>query len=91
MHAVFVRLTLEAGRGDEAEKILHDVVVPTARQATGFQSGYWARSDDRTKGASVEVFDTEANAKAFVDSMQIVPGSPVSLDSVDIMEILASA
>jgi hypothetical protein len=91
MHAVFVRLTLEPSRADEAEKLLHEVVVPTARQATGFQTGYWARSDDSTKGTSVEVFDTETNAKAFVDSMQIVPGSPVSIDSVDIMEILASA
>ena len=91
MHAVVVRISIDAARGDEAVKTLHAFVVPMSKQAKGFVSGCWVRSDDGTTGMSVEVFETEEDARAFAANVATPPGAPATVETVEVMEVTASA
>jgi hypothetical protein len=91
MHAVVVRVSIDPKRGDEALKALNDVVVPLAQQTPGFKAGYWARSADGSSGCSMEIFESEKDAQAFVGSLQMPPDAPTTIDSVELMEVVASA
>jgi hypothetical protein len=91
MYAVVVHIKMDPARGDEAVQMLHDVVVPSSKRARGFNGGYWARSVDGATGLSVEVFETEEAARAFADGAAVPPGAPVTLVSVEVMELMASA
>jgi hypothetical protein len=91
MHAVVVHLSIDPSRGDEAVQTLHSFVVPMATQAKGFNAGYWVRSDDGTKGMSLEVFESEADAREFAANASTPPGAPATIDSVDVMEVMAKA
>jgi putative acetyltransferase len=91
MHAVVVRVNIDPSRGDEAVKTLHDFVVPIAKRTKGFTGGYWCRSEDGTKGLSVEVFASEADARAFAADLSTPPGAPATIESFEVMEVTASA
>jgi hypothetical protein len=91
MHAVVVQVTIDNERGDEAIKTLNDTVVPMAQQSPGFKAGYWTRSPDGSKGCSMEIFESEKDARAFTEALQIPPGAPTTIDSMDVMEVVASA
>jgi len=91
MHAVVVHIKIDPARGEEATKTLHDFVVPMSKRTQGFTGGYWARSLDGASGLSVEVFDSEETARAFADNVSTPPGAPATIESVEVMEIMASA
>lgn len=91
MHAVVVRIKLDPARDEEAVTTLNEFVVPASRQAKGFKAGYWTRSADKASGVSVEIFETEADARAFADGAATPPGAPATLESVEVMEVMASA
>ncbi|HTT87366.1 MAG TPA: hypothetical protein VMF60_08370 [Acidimicrobiales bacterium] len=92
-HAIVVRVTFKAGLEEVATKLLETEVVPGARQADGFVAGYWMHSDDHRRGTSVELFDSLANAEAELGrrSTEMPPESPVSIESVEILEIVVRA
>jgi hypothetical protein len=88
---VVVRVTVNdesAGR-----KMLAEEVVPRASAAPGFVAGYWTRSSSDNKGISMVVFDTEEQANAA--KAMIEQGLPnpdaVTLESVEVREVVASA
>ena len=91
MHAVVVRVNIDTARGDEAVKMLNEMVVPMSRQAPGFKAGYWTRSADGSKGWSIEVFESEPDARAFSESVKTAPNAPASIESVEVMDVTASA
>lgn len=91
MHAVVVRVNIndvEAG-----EKLLHGEVVPAVSQAPGFVAGYWTRSDDGSNGMSLIAFESEEAAQGAAARLREQgPGSDaVSLDSVEVREVVANA
>jgi hypothetical protein len=71
--------------------MLNEAVVPMAKQAAGFRSGVWTKTADGTKGASIEVFESEKDARAYADAAQAPPDAAVTFDSVEVMEVMASA
>lgn len=87
MHAVVVRVSITDPESAEAE--LRENVVPRVSQAPGFVAGYWTRSGNT--GLSMIVFDSEEAATRA--SEQIPNGMPdaVSLDSVEVREVVANA
>ena len=93
MHAIVVNVNIDATRDAEATQMLNNVVVPTAKSLPGFISGQWLRNTEHTKGISFELYESEAAAKAALESRPPgpPPGSPVTLVSVDVMEVAASA
>ena len=91
MHAVVVKVTIN-DQGP-AEAMLREEVVPQVSQAPGFVAGYWTRADDGSNGMSMIVFESEEHAQGAAGRLrdQGVPSDAVSLDSVEVREVLASA
>jgi hypothetical protein len=89
MHAVVARVTVQ--NVEMAQKLLQDEVVPRARQSPGFVAGYWTRSDGQ--GLSMIVFESEENARQAADAVQanMPPGDVVTLDGVEVREVVANA
>lgn len=92
-HAIVVRVTFKPGLEETTTKTLETEVVPGAKAAAGFVAGYWMHAENGRMGTSVELFDSLANAQAEMGrrSTGMPPESPVTIDSAEILEIVASA
>ena len=94
MHAVIVRVKIDASRGDEADKTLHEEVVPMAKSLEGFVRGLWLRSSDGATGRGVVVFDSEEHARVGAEraeAMATTGGRPVTFESAEVVEVVAEA
>jgi hypothetical protein len=92
MHALVVRVKIDAARAEEARQLLENGVVPMSRQRPGFTAGYWLRGSDGARGMSVELYETEAAARAIADAPgDPPPDSPVTLEGFDVYEVVATA
>jgi hypothetical protein len=90
LHAVVVRVRINDG--ERAQQALESEVVPRVSAAPGFEAGYWTRAaDGGDNGLSMILFDSESNARAAAE--QIPNGIPdaVSLEDVQVREVVASA
>jgi hypothetical protein len=87
MHAVVVRVTVNNLEG--AEQRLQTEVVPRASSAPGFQAGYWTREGN--SGLSMAIFDSEENARAAADRIPSTVPEDVTLEGVEVREVVASA
>jgi hypothetical protein len=67
--AVVTLVSLEGRDITDAEKRLNENLVPMIKALPGFQSARFLRSLDGKTGAGAVTFDTEANAKAALDTM----------------------
>ena len=89
MHVVLVNVTLH--NPEPALENLRSGIVPRVSQAPGFVAGYWY-GDGRAKGASTVVFESEDDARAFVEMIREQPDTgDVTIDSVDVHEVVAHA
>jgi len=91
MHAVVVRVRVSDV--ERAQQMLESQVVPQVSSAPGFKAGYWTRVTDgaETNGLSMVVFDSEDNARAAADRVQGMVPETVTLESVEVREVVASA
>lgn len=91
MHAVVVRV--KVSDVDRAQQMLESQVVPRVSGAPGFKAGYWTRGSDgeEMNGLSMAVFDSEDNARAAADRVREMVPETVTLDSVEVREVVASA
>jgi hypothetical protein len=89
MHAVIVSVTVKDG--EAATTYLRNEVVPRVKQAPGFVAGYWVRIEGGDKGRGTIVFESEENARAAAEQVQQQPGEAVTLDSVDVGEVVEHA
>jgi hypothetical protein len=88
MHAVLVTVTIhdfEQGRA-----FLTEEIVPRVSQAPGFVAGYWVRTPEN-QGRSVIVFDSEDAARGAADQIQAQQQEAVTVESVDVAEVVAHA
>ena len=87
MHAVIVRVTIKDM--DVATKALQGQVVPRAAQAPGFVSGYWTRKDNT--GLSMIVCESEDAANALSGQIESPDPDAVTIDEVEVREVVANA
>jgi hypothetical protein len=88
MHAVVTRVRI-ADR-DKAEGFLREQVIPAVSQAPGFVTGHWANiSGDR--GASMTVYESEEAAKQAVEQFDPPPGDVVTIESMEVGEVVGQA
>lgn len=89
MHAVVVRLTIDGV--DRDDQLLEEQVVPRASGAAGFVAGYWTRSGDT--GLSMVVYESEEAARAVAEQIQSMglTDYAVTVDAVEVREVVASA
>ena len=88
MHAIIVSVTINDA--ETATNNLRSNIVPQVSSAPGFVAGYWTRLGG-DQGRGVIVFESEEAASAVADQIQQIPGDEVTLDSVDVGEVVASA
>lgn len=87
MYAVIVRVTINDE--ESSLKALREQVVPQASQAPGFVTGYWARKG--SSGMSMVIFESEDAANNASERVQgTLPGG-VTLEEVEVREVVASA
>jgi heme-degrading monooxygenase HmoA len=87
MHAVVVNVTLSDREADEAA--LREQVVPRVSGAPGFVAGYWTRKDNR--GLSMSIWQSEDAANAASEMVRSAAPEGVTIDSVEVREVVASA
>jgi len=87
MHAVVVNVTINDPEGSEAA--VREQVVPRVSQAPGFVAGYWTRKDN--SGLSMSVWESESAANIASEMVKSVAPAGVTIDSVEVREVVASA
>ncbi|HEV2786618.1 MAG TPA: hypothetical protein VGV67_09540 [Solirubrobacteraceae bacterium] len=87
MHAVVVRVTVNDVEG--AEQVLREKTVPGVSQTPGFVAGYWTRSGN--SGLSMIIFDSEDAAKAAGERVPSFVPDAVTLEDVEVREVVAHA
>jgi heme-degrading monooxygenase HmoA len=87
MHAVVVNVTITDREGSEA--VLREQVVPRVSQAPGFVAGYWTRKGNG--GLSMSVWESEDAASTASEMVRSVAPEGVTVDSVEVREVVASA
>ena len=98
-HSALVGMGTEVYRGKQgiremfrdADENLRSQVVPRVKQAPGFVAGYWVRIEGGDKGRATIVFESEDNARAAAEQVKQAPGESVTLDSVDVGEVVEHA
>ena len=89
MHAVVVTVTIHDF--DRGREMLKERIVPAVSQAPGFIAGYWTRSEDN-QGMSLIAVESEEAARGIADMIHSAPPDEgVTLESVDVREVVASA
>jgi hypothetical protein len=89
---MIAEVTVDQSREDEMRTMLHNVVLPRARSHAGIVGGYWLRALEGDILRAVQLYDTEANARATADRIRSEgppPGAPISLRSVEVYEVIA--
>lgn len=89
MHAVVVRVTVNDI--EEAQKNLQERVAPGVSQAPGFVAGYWTRPSKGNDGISMVIFESEAQAKQAAERVPQTVPEAVTLESVEVREVVAHA
>ena len=87
MYAVLVDVTINDRQS--AEQGLREQVVPRVSQAPGLVAAYWLEPMDG-KGRSVAVFESEEAARAMAEQVESNAPSPVTIDKVEVREVIAS-
>jgi heme-degrading monooxygenase HmoA len=87
MHAVVVNVTINDA--EASEDMLREQVVPRVAQVPGFVAGYWTRKDKH--GLSMSVWESEDAATAASQMVRSMAPEGVTVDSVEVREVVASA
>jgi hypothetical protein len=88
MHAVVTRVRVNDR--EAATSHLREQVVPGVSQAPGFVAGYWTRGDDGT-GLAMVVFESEEAAKGMSERVPSMITDAVTLENVEVREVVANA
>jgi heme-degrading monooxygenase HmoA len=87
MHAVIVNVTINDQ--DAAAAQLRDQVVPGVSGMPGFVAGYWTREGDN--GLSMGIWESEDAAKTAAERVRAMAPEAVTVNAVDVREVVASA
>lgn len=87
MHAVVTRVSFTDV--DTAIAQLRERTAPAVSQLPGFVAAYFTRLDD--SGMAMVVFDSEDDARSASETVSSRVPEGVSLESVEVREVVASA
>lgn len=89
MHAVVLSVTVNDF--EEALPNLRERVVPQVKQAPGFVAGYWVALDGQKRGRAVIAFESEDAARQAAGMIEQAADTGVTVESVEIGEVVAKA
>jgi hypothetical protein len=90
MYAAVVRATIPGGVDEARLKNLHENVIPMISSAPGFVAGYWTDALDDV-GIGFVLFEDEAAAKASSPPAGTDMGAGVTIESVELREVIGTA
>jgi hypothetical protein len=70
---------------------LREAVVPRVSQLQGFVAGYWTRSEDGSNGRSMNVFESEQDARTAAEQVGASVPERVTFESAEVREVVANA
>lgn len=73
MYAVAGKWLMDPAQQEQQDQVLHDQIVPMVKAAPGFVSGHWSRAADGVEHVSFLLFDDQASAEAFADTVRSDP------------------
>ena len=89
MHAVVGKVSIQAGREDEAKEFLKTNVLPMVKQAPGVISGYWL-GPQGGHGMGVTFYESEEAARGAAEMAKNSPRPDyVTFDSIEVLEVFA--
>jgi hypothetical protein len=88
VHAVVVKVKI-SGDTDTAQQMLREEVVPQISKAPGFVAGYWTRKENT--GISMVVFDSEEEANQASERVRSMAPENVTVEDVEVREVVANA
>ena len=88
MHAVVGRSTIHDI--EQARKYLREQAIPRISQAPGFVAAQWVRLGENT-GTSMLTFESEEAAQAAVEQLRTNPPPGVTIDSIEVGEVVERA
>ena len=88
MHALVAHVTIK-GDIETSVSQLREQVVPGVSQAPGFVAGYWTRKE--STGLSMVVFESEDAAQAMGERLPSMVPDMVTLERVEVLEVVAHA
>jgi hypothetical protein len=86
MHAVVFEVTLVDR--ERAQANLDENLVPATAQAPGIVAGYWIQVG-ADRGVSVVVFESEDDARAYLDQGDPPPADLVKIERRELGEVVA--
>ena len=89
MHAVVVSVTINDF--DRARGFLEEQILPQVTQAPGFVAGYWVALDGQDRGRSIIAFESEEAARNVAQMIGQSDDEGVTMESVDVGEVVATA
>jgi hypothetical protein len=87
MHAVVVKVKINDPEG--ATTNLREQVVPQVKQAPGFVAGYWTRKDGT--GLSMLIVESEEAARNLSERVREMAPDEVTIEDVEVREVVANA
>lgn len=89
MHAVVVTVAINDSEG--ATRHLRENIVPRVSQSPGFVAGYWVGLGPEKGGRAMIVFESEDAARNLANEIQPPPEGAVTIESIDVGEVVAHA
>ena len=87
MHAVVVNVTISDQEAPET--MLREQVVPRVSAAPGFVAAYWTRKGNN--GLSMSIWQSEDAANAASEMVRSAAPEGVTVESIEVREVVASA
>jgi hypothetical protein len=89
MYAIVGKVSIQAGREDEATEYLKTNVLPLVKQAPGIIAGYWL-AQEVGHGFGITLYESEEAARAAAEMAQKTPTPDyVTWDSIEVREVIA--
>lgn len=88
MHALIIRVTITDD--EQADRTLREETVPRISGLPGFVHGYWMGPYDGG-GISVTLWESEEQAGVAADGARSASPAGVTIDRVDVAEVVAHA
>ncbi len=73
MYAVLGTWLMDPAQQEMQDRVLHEQILPSVKQASGFVSAYWGRAVDQAESVSFVIFDDQAAAEAFAANVDTDP------------------
>lgn len=95
MYAVVAVFDLDREWDDEQQRTVDEQLMPITRQVPGFVSGYWMLDSSRTRTHVLTLWDTGADARAFIEFVEgrlpEAKKAGVSRESMAAVEVVGEA